>query len=575
MQKTKLDGAKLDGARLAIISNRFQGIARKMSNTLLRTGRSGVLNRARDFSCCIVTKDCELLVAADSLPIHVLSGPDLMAKAMHDFHPDLKRGDAFLNNSPYHGCSHPADHTILVPIIDDQNQHHFTVLAKAHQADIGNSIPTTYHSTAKDVYEEGALIFPSVQIQKDYQTNEDIVRMCQMRIRVAEQWHGDFLAMMGAARIGEKEVLALANELGWDTLHDFAGQWLDYSEQRMQSAIEVMPAGCCEGSSTHDPMPGTPEEGVTIKASVKVDPVGGFIDVDLTDNLAALPNGLNVSEACTRTSAMIGIFNCIDPTVPKNAGAFRRIRLKLKEGGVVGIPRHPTSCSAATTNVADRIANAVQTALSQLPGNIGLAEIGGVFTPCVGVISGIDPRDNQAYVNQLFLGFTAGGASSVNDCWLSILHVGNGGMCYQDSIELDEIYQPIEVKSRYLMKDTEGAGKFRGAPSLYVEYGPLECEIDVGYVSDGVINKPKGVRGGMEGGGAEQYLRRKDGSLDELERWGLVKVREGESIVSVTCGGGGFGDPQDRDPDMVMKDVAEGIISPDRASRIYGVAIED
>src|SRR5690606_10493961 len=105
-----------DGVGLALLNNRFEGVARKMANTLLRTGRSGVLNIARDFSCAIVTRTDELLAAAESLPIHVLSGPDLMCKAMKEFHPVLRRGDAFLHNSPYHGCSHAADHTILVPV---------------------------------------------------------------------------------------------------------------------------------------------------------------------------------------------------------------------------------------------------------------------------------------------------------------------------------------------------------------------------------------------------------------------------------------------------------------------------
>ena len=82
---------KLDGSKLAVINARFEGVARKMSNTLLRTGRSGVLNRARDFSCCIVTADCELLTAAESLPIHTLSGPDIMAKCMQEYHPDLRK----------------------------------------------------------------------------------------------------------------------------------------------------------------------------------------------------------------------------------------------------------------------------------------------------------------------------------------------------------------------------------------------------------------------------------------------------------------------------------------------------
>lgn len=157
---------QLNGAEMAVLINRFEGIARKMTNTLYRTGRSGVLNRARDFSCCIVTAECELLATADSLPIHVLVGPDMMARTMKDYHPKLKRGDAFLHNSPYHGGSHAADHVVLIPVVDDEGVHRFTVLTKAHQADCGNALPTTYMGTARDVYAEGALIFPAVRIRK-------------------------------------------------------------------------------------------------------------------------------------------------------------------------------------------------------------------------------------------------------------------------------------------------------------------------------------------------------------------------------------------------------------------------
>ena len=274
----------MDGVRLAILNKRFEAICRKMANTLFRTGRSGVLNTARDFSCCIVTADGDLLATAESLPIHVLSGPDLMAASMKAFHPDLARGDAFLHNSPYHGCSHPADHTILVPVIDDDGRHRFTVVAKAHQADCGNSVATTYHGAARDVYEEGALIFPAVQVQRGYETIDDIVRMCRMRIRVPEQWWGDFLAMLGAARVGERELLALAEETAWETLDRFAAEWFDYSERRMVDALQGLPAGSITVASTHDPLPGAPE-GVRVNVSVCVDPAEARIAVDLRDNI--------------------------------------------------------------------------------------------------------------------------------------------------------------------------------------------------------------------------------------------------------------------------------------------------
>ncbi len=101
-------GKDFDGVDLALFQCRLRGIVDKMQNTLFRTGRSGVLNTGHDFSCCIVTQAGELLAVGESLPIHVTSGPDLMARTMSRFHPVLRRGDAFLHNSPYHGNSHPA-----------------------------------------------------------------------------------------------------------------------------------------------------------------------------------------------------------------------------------------------------------------------------------------------------------------------------------------------------------------------------------------------------------------------------------------------------------------------------------
>ena len=250
--------SNMDAIRIAVLTARINGIARKMSNTLFRTGRSGILTIAHDFSCAVLTSEHELLAAAESLPIHVLRGPEIMTRCMTDNHPKLKRGDAYLHNSPYHGCTHPADHTILVPVLDDEGVHRFTVVAKGHQADCGNSLPTTYMGAARDVYAEGALIFPAVKIQNNYEHVMDIVRMCRMRIRVPDQWWGDYLATLGAARIGEREILALAKEVGWDLLTVYTKAWFDYSEKRMIEVIRAMPKGKITRTSTHDPFPATP-----------------------------------------------------------------------------------------------------------------------------------------------------------------------------------------------------------------------------------------------------------------------------------------------------------------------------
>jgi N-methylhydantoinase B/oxoprolinase/acetone carboxylase alpha subunit len=569
------NGHTLDGAQLSVLNTRFEGVAKKMSNTLLRTGRSGVLNRARDFSCCIVTHKNELLSSAESLPIHVLSGPDIMAATMKEYHPTLKRGDAFLHNSPYHGCSHAADHTILLPVIDEEGRHHFTVLAKAHQADIGNSVPTTYHGNAKDVYEEGALIFPATKVQENYEPIADIVRLCQMRIRVPDQWHGDFLAMLGAARIGEQEILKLADEFGWNMLHSFEQQWFDYSESRMENALMKLNKGKTTASSTHDAMEGTHGEPVRIQSTVETDPKKGHISIDLTDNPDCLPCGLNVSEACVRTSAMIGVFNSVDHTVPKNAGSFRRIHINLRENCVVGIPQHPTSCSAATTNISDRVANAVQLAISMISPGFGMAEIGANLPPSRGVFSGVDPRTKKPFINQVFLGSSGGGASANSDGWFHYSHAGNGGMGFIDSVELAELYQPIRVDYREIVPDSEGAGCYKGTPSKRIKFSALEgSDVKVAYVTDGIKNTPQGAAGGMSSQGASQYLINQDGTHSMLGNSEVTELTPGKTLVSTTCGGGGYGNPFTRDPERVAEDVREGWISPKRAKSVYGVSLD-
>ena len=565
--------AGFDGVKLAIMQKRFDGVTRKMANTLLRTARSGVINTARDFSCALVTADCELLTAADSYPIHVIGGADLMARAMLDLHPELQPGDAFLHNSPYHGNSHAADHTILVPVFDDDGVHRFTVLAKAHQADCGNSLPTTYMGLARDVYAEGALIFPAVKVQTGYRDVADIINMCLMRIRVPDQWRGDYLAMVGAARIGEREITRMGRELGWDTLSAHARDWFDLSERRMIEVIGQMRSGKARATCVHDPLPGAPADGIPATADVIVDSAAGRISVDMTDNIDCVPVGVNLSHACARTAALVGVLNSLPTPVIPNAGTLRRIDVTLRENCCVGIPRHPVSTSVATTNLGDRVTNAVQRALAQIDPNVGMAEGGAGLPPAAGVISGADPRNGHAFINEVILAAGGGPGTPVQDGWLSLFCMGNAGMPFYDSIEIDEMLHPMLVERRSIAQDSEGAGAFRGAPGIRTEFRPVDCDFELGFVSDGTVNPAQGVCGGLPSLSARQFLESDGGEITPLGTAEQIRVRADQKVVSLSNGGGGYGDPTTRDPERVRVDVAEGLVSRERAEAVYKVAL--
>jgi N-methylhydantoinase B len=564
----------MEALNLAVISSRFEGICRKMASTLRRTARSGVINTANDFSCSIVTADHQLLVAAESLPIHVLSGSDLMSQAMQRFHPDLKAGDAFLHNSPYHGCSHPADHTILIPVIDSKGQHQYTVLVKAHQADCGNSVPTTYMGTARDVYHEGALIFPVVQVQRNHEYLQDIIRMCEARIRVPQQWRGDFSAMIGAARVGELALIQMAAELGWDKLRHFTVQWFDYSERCVVELLKTLASGQSSRCAIHDAIPGTPQTGVPVHAAVTVDAAAACITVDLRDNIDALPCGLNLSEATARTAAIQGVLNSIPELPPVNAGTLRRIMVLLREGSVVGIPQHPTSCSVATTNLANRVTNVVQLAMSDIAEDLGMAETGSSFTAAAAVISGQQPQTHQPFINQIFYGHTNGAASPAADGWLTLADVGAAGFCMIDSVEVNEQRFPLRVIAQYIVKDTEGAGCYRGAPGCYFECQAVDTGVTFNYISDGEVNPAQGSRGGGIAAPAAHYKRTLTDAVERLPNAAEVEIVAGESIIAICGGGGGYGPPTQRALQSVAEDVREGYVSVERAATVYGVEIE-
>lgn len=565
--------SSVDPILLAVISNRLDTIVREMENTLLRSGRSAILNMARDFSCALVTGDNRLLATAEGLPVHVI-GMENLARAMTDLHDDLGEGDAFLHNDPYLGNTHPADHTILVPVFVE-GRHMFTAAAKAHQADCGNAIPSTYAPFAKDVYEEGSLIFPAVRIQRDFEDVDDIVRMCRRRIRVPDQWYGDYLAMVGAARIAEARLKGLCARYGADLIAEFIEEWFDYSERRMKSAIEEMPAGTIAGSGRHDPLDPLPE-GVPLQVKITIEPEEGMVELDLRDNIDCVPAGINESQTCATNNVMTGLFNSIDPDIPHNAGSFRRVRVLLRENCIVGIPKFPHSCSVATTNVGERLVVTTQRTIADEWEGYGLAEGACGIGPAFAVVSGSDSRrDGEPYVNQTFLGSQGGPAGPEYDGWITYGNAVTNGLMFRDSVEIDEQKYPIRVRQIRMRMDSEGAGKRRGAPGAVVEFGPKDLAMNAAYVTDGYENPPRGTRGGGDAAPSTPYRVRADGKRESLPLIASVELAAGELLGHELSGGGGYGDPLEREVELVREDVLAQFVSFERAREVYGVEFED
>jgi N-methylhydantoinase B len=248
------------------------------------------------------------------------------------------------------------------------------------------------------------------------------------------------------------------------------------------------------------------------------------------------------------------------------------VRVKLRENCVVGIPRFPHSCSVATTNVGERLVVTTQRTFADAWPGYGLAEGACGIGPGFAVVSGADRRRNGApYVNQKFLGSQGGPAGPELDGWVTYGNAVTNGLMFRDSIEIAEQKYPIRIRELRVRTDSEGAGRRRGAPGTVVAYGPKWETMTAAYVTDGHHHPPRGTQGGGDSAASIPFVVRADGSEEPLDPIAQVDLAAGELLGHLLSGGGGYGDPLDREPELVRADVLARFVSFERARDTYGV----
>jgi len=227
----------------------------------------------------------------------------------------------------------------------------------------------------------------------------------------------------------------------------------------------------------------------------------------------------------------------------------------------------------ATTNVGERLVVTTQRAIADAWEGYGLAEGACGIGPAFAVISGTDWRKgDDPYVNQKFLGSQGGPAGPRYDGWITYGNAVTNGLMFRDSVEIDEQKYPIRIREIRIRTDSEGAGRRRGAPGTRITYGPKRDPMTAAYVTDGYHHPPRGTQGGGDAAPSVPFKVLKDGSEERLEPIAQVVVEPGELLGHLLSGGGGYGDPRQREPDLVREDVLARFVSFERAREGYGVA---
>lgn len=565
---------KLDPIIFATLANRLDSVVREAMQTCIQTSRSAVI-QARDLSASVCDRQGRLVSIAQGLPIHVLTS-NMAVEPIPKLFDDIAPGDCFLNNSPFHGAGHHADYTFCTPVFF-HGRLVFWVLLRVHQADTGAPEPTVYLPLAKDIYEEG-LHWPCVRVQRDYKNLTDVLRIGLSNIRVPEQWFGDFASAVGSTRTAEKRLVALVERYGVDTTEQFIEEWLEYGSRRMAEEIKTLPQGTWENETTLDPLPFAPE-GITIGIKLTIDHENEEMVVDLTGNPDQFEAGINLTEATSKASVMEGIFWCLDPTLPHNSGAFDRVKFKLREGSIAGVPRFPVGTSVATDFTADRMACCAIALMAKVDPDKGGGE-GGYVSLTEPVFSGKDPRRNDApYVDQMIIpGALAGGGPGVKgyDGWLTWMIGACMGNMWTTSVELWEKKYPQVVDcGAQIVHDSEGAGEFIGGPGGRVVTRSRDNPTTVSAFGDGKVFPPAGVLGGESGAPNLAYILDEEGRrIRDLPMVGLFEIPPGHSLEGLIAGGGGYGDPLDRDPERVRRDVRKGWVTAEKARGTYGVVLD-
>ena len=540
--------APIDPIVVSVIQHRLLAIVEEMGEAMLRTAYSQILNSSRDFSTAICDLDGRLIAQAEHVPIHVGALPFAARAVTEFFGDDIHPGDVFLLNDPYHGGNHLPDLTAFVPVFANGpwgDKPRFWSINRAHQSDIGGATHGAYNASATDIWQEGIRITP-LKLYDRGEMRRDVMLMIATNVRHPRDFRGDLAAMIGSARVGERRVLALAKEFGWEVADAAIEAVLDGAERQTRAVIAQWQDGVYRGEALLDD-DGRGNADIHIRATVTK--TGSDLTVDLSDSHEQVTSFVNSSYPNMYSAVVVALSYLIDPHTPKNDGTFRPVTVIAKPGTVVWAnPGAPVTL--ATNHCAHEILEAIVKALAPSCPDRAMAGWGRRFRIA---IQGKDPRmdkdkGGRPFIWHLFQARPGGGASSAGDGWPGAGEWQAAGGIKFGSLEVTEVRFPLFFRRHEFRPDSGGDGQYRGGPGGIVEMVVETAEPALANTAgDGVVHGACGILGG-EDGAPHRYILYSEGREPRpirTKETGLV-IRPGDRLVLESGGGGGWGHPAER-----------------------------
>ncbi|MGD2270602.1 MAG: hydantoinase B/oxoprolinase family protein [Desulfobacterales bacterium] len=554
----------MDPITLEVMRNAFQSAAEEMGAALIRTALSTNIKDRRDCSTAIYTSGGHLVAQAEHIPLHLGLMVSVVEKTLERFSlDDLEPGDAIITNDPYISGSHLPDICMITPLFVEGQC--LALLANlAHHVDIGGIAPGGMPTISTEIFQEGLRI-PPVKLRKRGEVDEQILELIMNNVRTSYETYGDFQAQLAANNVGERRLRETISKYGVSVVSYYMDEIINYAERRMRNRIRQLPKGVY---SFEDYLEGDglSEDLLKIKVTLAIDEDQILVDFTGTDSQAR--GSVNSTRAVTLACVYFALKSAIDPDIPSSQGTFRPVKVVTPAGSLVN-PSFPAPVSNANINTSQRIADVVLGALSEaIPESVPAASTGSmsIFT-----IGGVDPNTGEYYS---YVETYGGGHGALKDQdGMDGVH-SNMTNTRNAPVEVIEIAYPLRVERYGLIPNTEGPGRSRGGLGMTREMTILDHHATITLGTERRRIQPWGLAGGKPGGGSDCWIVSTEGKKEQLPSKVTRPVDPGTRIVLRTAGGGGYGEPNQRSPERVAKDVREGFIDIQRAKEHYGVVID-
>lgn len=552
----------VDATTVEVIKGALIYAAEEMGIALRKSAYSPNIKERMDHSCALFDAERRLVAQAEHIPVHLGSMALAVREGLDNYHGTLEDGDIILLNDPYISGTHLPDLTLIAPVYFGDELLGYAA-NKAHHTDVGGKAPGSIAGDSTELYQEG-LIIPPVRFVHGGGIDTDIAGLIRSNVRTPETQMGDLRAQIAAINTGARRLLELTDEYGMETLSAAMEEIMDYSERRMRAEVDAIPDGVYEA---RDWMEDTGYSEEPAEICVKVTVQGDEIAFDYSGTAPQVDGPVNAPLGVTIAGIFYTLISITDPTIPVNDGCFRPVALNVSEGCMMN-PRRPAPVAGGNVETSQRNVDVLMRALAQaVPEKVPAAGPGTMSNISIGGLR----EDGSPWTFYETVGGGSGGRPDSDG--VDGVHV-NMTNTMNTPVEALEAYMPLRFDSYNLRPDSGGPGEWRGGCGIERVWTFIGPRATLSILAERVKIHPWGLNGGGSGALGEYILKRADGEIRRLPSKCTVPLGSGDTLVIRTPGGGGYGDPLKRDPDLVLRDFHNGLVSVDAARMDYGVAID-